>query len=73
MMFDPATGQSHTAHTMNPVPLILFDPLTRFGSLKQGGALENVAPTILQILDIDQPQEMTATSLLEPGTPTGPA
>jgi 2,3-bisphosphoglycerate-independent phosphoglycerate mutase len=64
LMFDPSTGQPHTAHTTNPVPLILFDPKKRFGKLRDGGALENVAPTILAILGIDQPEEMTAGSLL---------
>jgi 2,3-bisphosphoglycerate-independent phosphoglycerate mutase len=64
LMFDEKTGQPHTAHTTNPVPLILFDPKKRLGSLRDGGALENVAPTILAILGIDQPKEMTAESLL---------
>jgi 2,3-bisphosphoglycerate-independent phosphoglycerate mutase len=66
LMFDPATGQPHTAHTTNPVPLILVDAKKRFGTLRDGGALENVAPTILQILGIEQPREMTAKSLLVP-------
>ncbi|HEY8130552.1 MAG TPA: 2,3-bisphosphoglycerate-independent phosphoglycerate mutase [Thermoanaerobaculia bacterium] len=66
LMFDEATGQPHTAHTTNPVPLILFDPKKRFGTLRNGGALENVAPTVLAILGIDQPREMTAESLLVP-------
>jgi 2,3-bisphosphoglycerate-independent phosphoglycerate mutase len=65
LMYDKATGQPHTAHTTLPVPLILFDPSGRSGRLKDGGALENVAPTILQILEIDQPAEMTARSLLK--------
>jgi 2,3-bisphosphoglycerate-independent phosphoglycerate mutase len=65
LMFDEATGQPHTAHTMNPVPLILSDPKKRFGGLRDGGALENVAPTILAILGIEQPAEMSAESLLE--------
>jgi len=65
LMFDPATGQPHTAHTTNPVPLILVDAKKRFGALRGGGALENVAPTILQILGIEQPKEMTAESLLK--------
>jgi bisphosphoglycerate-independent phosphoglycerate mutase (AlkP superfamily) len=65
LMFDPETNQPHTAHTTNPVPFILFDAKKRFGTLRNGGALENVAPTILDILDIDQPAEMTAASLLE--------
>jgi 2,3-bisphosphoglycerate-independent phosphoglycerate mutase len=64
LMFDDATGQPHTAHTTNPVPLILFDPKKRFGTLRGGGALENVAPTILAILGIDPPKEMTGESLL---------
>ena len=65
LMFDEKTGQPHTAHTTNPVPLILFDPKKRFGTLRAGGALENVAPTILAILGIDRPTEMTAKSLLQ--------
>jgi 2,3-bisphosphoglycerate-independent phosphoglycerate mutase len=68
LMFDPATGQPHTAHTTNPVPLILVDAKKRFGTLRAGGALENVAPTILKILGIPQPTEMTAESLLVAGT-----
>jgi 2,3-bisphosphoglycerate-independent phosphoglycerate mutase len=66
LMFDPATNQPHTAHTMNPVPLILVDVNRRFGVLRDGGALSNVAPTILTILGLDKPAEMTAESLLVP-------
>jgi 2,3-bisphosphoglycerate-independent phosphoglycerate mutase len=69
LMFDPATGQPHTAHTTNPVPLILADPKKRFGALRGGGALSNVAPTILQILEIEKPAEMTAESLLRDAQP----
>jgi 2,3-bisphosphoglycerate-independent phosphoglycerate mutase len=65
LMFDAKTNQPHTAHTTNPVPLILVDPKKRFGRLRDGGSLENVAPTILQILGLPQPAEMTARSLLE--------
>jgi len=64
LMFDDKTGQPHTAHTTNPVPLILVDPKKRFGALRKGGALENVAPTILAILGIEKPKEMTAEPLL---------
>src|SRR5205814_10648020 len=63
LMFDEATGQPHTAHTTNPVPLIVVDPKKRVGTLKSG-ALSNVAPTILTILGIEQPAEMTAESLV---------
>jgi 2,3-bisphosphoglycerate-independent phosphoglycerate mutase len=64
LMFDPRTNQPHTAHTTNPVPLILVDPKKRFGALRKGGVLSNVAPTILDILGIEKPAEMTADSLL---------
>jgi 2,3-bisphosphoglycerate-independent phosphoglycerate mutase len=64
LMFDAKTNQPHTAHTTNPVPLILVDPEKRFGKLRDGGALQNVAPTVLKILGIDKPKEMTAESLL---------
>ncbi|HYO76383.1 MAG TPA: 2,3-bisphosphoglycerate-independent phosphoglycerate mutase [Thermoanaerobaculia bacterium] len=66
LMFDEKTGQPHTAHTMNPVPLILFDPRKRYGALRGDGVLSNVAPTILTILGLDKPEEMTAESLLVP-------
>jgi 2,3-bisphosphoglycerate-independent phosphoglycerate mutase len=66
LMFDPATGQPHTAHTTNPVPLILVDAKKRFGALRGGGVLSNVAPTMLAILGLDQPAEITAESLLVP-------
>jgi len=62
-MIDPETGQVHTAHTTNPVPFILVDD--HFGlKLRRGGALEDIAPTILQYLEIDKPPEMTGNSLL---------
>jgi 2,3-bisphosphoglycerate-independent phosphoglycerate mutase len=64
LMFDPQTGQPHTAHTTNPVPLILYDAQRRYARLSAGGALENVAPTVLQILELPQPPDMTAKSLL---------
>ena len=64
LMFDPATGQPHTAHTTNPVPLILADAQGRFGALRDGGVLSNVAPTMLTILGLEKPAEMTAESLL---------
>lgn len=67
LMFDEKTRQPHTAHTTNPVPLILADPKKRFGTLRGGGALQSVAPTILDILGIKQPPQMTAESLLVPG------
>jgi 2,3-bisphosphoglycerate-independent phosphoglycerate mutase len=61
-MADPATGQPHTAHTTNPVPLILYDPRFK-GHLAEGGTLADVAPTLLAMLDIDKPPEMTGHDL----------
>ncbi len=64
-MADPATGQAHTAHTTNPVPLIVFDPSFK-GRLRQGGALYDVAPTFLGMLGIKAPPEMTGHDLRVP-------
>jgi 2,3-bisphosphoglycerate-independent phosphoglycerate mutase len=64
LMFDEATQQPHTAHTTNPVPFILVDPQHRWTLRKEEGALENVAPTLLDILEIPKPPEMTGQSLL---------
>lgn len=61
-MADPATGQPHTAHTTNPVPLILYDPRFK-GRLAPHGTLADVAPTLLAILKIKPPQEMTGHDL----------
>jgi len=61
-MADPATGQPHTAHTTNPVPLILYDPKFK-GRLQDGGTLADVAPTLLAMLDVGAPAEMTGHDL----------
>ena len=64
-MADPATGQAHTAHTTFPVPLILFDPSYK-GKLRTGGTLADVAPTLLGMLGIEAPPEMTGHDLRVP-------
>jgi 2,3-bisphosphoglycerate-independent phosphoglycerate mutase len=56
-------GSPNTAHSMNPVPLIVTAP--GVGSLREGGILADVAPTVLDLLGLEQPQEMTGTSLIE--------
>jgi 2,3-bisphosphoglycerate-independent phosphoglycerate mutase len=61
-MADPATGQPHTAHTTNLVPLILVDRNYR-GGLAEGGTLADVTPTFLAMLGIPQPPEMTGRDL----------
>jgi 2,3-bisphosphoglycerate-independent phosphoglycerate mutase len=62
-MIDPETGAPHTAHTTNPVPLILCDPEFK-GTLREGGSLEDIAPTMLELLGLDKPEAMTGQSLM---------
>ena len=62
-MRDPETGQPHTAHSMNPVPLVLVNAPAWVGSLADG-RLADVAPTVLALLGIAQPGEMSGRSLL---------
>jgi 2,3-bisphosphoglycerate-independent phosphoglycerate mutase len=64
MMVDPETGEPHTAHTLNPVPVILVGgpPGTR---LRAGGRLADLAPSLLELLGVPAPPEMTGRSLIE--------
>lgn len=59
------TGNPHTAHTTFPVPIILVDSKTQ-ACLRDGGALCDVAPTLLDMMGIPKPEEMTGHSLLVP-------
>jgi 2,3-bisphosphoglycerate-independent phosphoglycerate mutase len=61
-MSDPLSGQAHTAHTTNPVPLVYFGRPAR---ALAGGSLRDIAPTMLHLLDIKPPAEMTGKPLLE--------
>lgn len=63
-MWDPATSQAHTAHTTNPVPFLLVDEAHRGAQLRSGGILADVAPTLLHLMGLPQPREMTGRSLL---------
>ena len=65
LMIDPKTGEPHTAHTTNPVPFLLIDEDSLGVKLRAEGALEDVAPTMLGLLGIDQPVEMTGRDLRE--------
>lgn len=65
MMLDPETGGPHTAHTTSPVPLVAIGD-DGLQALRNGGALCDVAPTILEMFGMDQPAEMTGTPLGEP-------
>ena len=62
-MIDETTGEPHTAHTTNPVPFILVNADPKY-TLREGGCLADIAPTLLQIMGLEQPKEMTGKSLL---------
>ena len=61
-MIDEATGEPHTAHTTNPVPLILVG---KDNVRLKEGRLADLAPTMLEIMGLEKPQEMTGESLIE--------
>ena len=63
MMIDPETGGPHTAHTLSPVPLILVGGPAG-ATLADGGALGDLAPTVLALMGLAQPEAMTGRSLL---------
>jgi 2,3-bisphosphoglycerate-independent phosphoglycerate mutase len=64
LMIDPLTGGPHTAHTTNPVPFLMVGDDAR-GPLRPGGSLRDVGPTILHLLGIEPPVEMTGRDLRE--------
>ena len=63
-MRDPETDEPMTAHTCNPVPFYLIGEGFEDKNLRSGGRLADVAPTLLEILDLPKPAEMTGTSLI---------
>jgi 2,3-bisphosphoglycerate-independent phosphoglycerate mutase len=62
MMRDPETGGPHTSHTTNPVPVVLFGARNR--GLVAEGCLADIAPTLLELMELPKPKEMTGNSLL---------
>jgi 2,3-bisphosphoglycerate-independent phosphoglycerate mutase len=63
LMRDPDTGGPHTAHTTNPVPLVLFGARNR--QLLAEGRLADIAPTLLELMELPKPKEMTGVSMLK--------
>lgn len=63
-MIDPVTGGAHTAHTTNLVPVALFNGPDG-ATLRQGGRLADLAPSLLDLMGLDQPAEMTGESLIQ--------
>ena len=62
-MMNPVSGQAHTAHTTLPVPLVYLGE--KDIRLKQGGKLSDIAPTLLELMSLKTPKEMTGSSLIE--------
>ena len=63
MMVDPETGGPHTSHTLNPVPLILMGAGNRI--VVKEGRLADIAPTMLELMGLPKPAEMSGTSLMQ--------
>jgi 2,3-bisphosphoglycerate-independent phosphoglycerate mutase len=61
-MIDPETGGPHTAHTVNPVPVALVGGPS--DAILRDGRLADLAPTVLDLMDLDLPPEMTGRSLI---------
>ena len=64
VMVNEETGKPQTAHTTNQVPFVLINAPKNV-ELKETGALCNIAPTVLDIMGIEKPAEMTAESLIK--------
>ncbi|MGV8988579.1 MAG: 2,3-bisphosphoglycerate-independent phosphoglycerate mutase [Cypionkella sp.] len=64
LMVDPVSGGPHTSHTVNPVPVILVGGPSG-AHLRDGGRLADLAPTLLALMELPQPVEMTGNSLLQ--------
>jgi 2,3-bisphosphoglycerate-independent phosphoglycerate mutase len=69
-MIDPETGGPHTAHTTYDVPLIVVEPGLEGCQLREGGRLADIAPTILELMGLPIPEEMTGEPLLRIPTAT---
>jgi 2,3-bisphosphoglycerate-independent phosphoglycerate mutase len=65
LMIDPATGGPHTAHTTNPVPIVIVGEGAGTKPLRAGGSLRDVGPTILKLMGVEPPKEMTGKDLRE--------
>ena len=65
-MYDDEGGPC-TEHTTNPVPLVLVDPERKGAKLRPGGRLSDVAPTLLALMGLEQPAQMTGKTLVQRG------
>jgi 2,3-bisphosphoglycerate-independent phosphoglycerate mutase len=63
MLIDPASGGPHTAHTTNPVPFILVTADGKNVGVREGGSLRDISPTVLGLMEMELPKEMTGGDL----------
>ena len=64
-MWDEEKNQAHTAHTIGDVPLVVYDERYKNRKLRQGGRLADIGPTLLEMMGLPKPEEMTGQSLIE--------
>jgi 2,3-bisphosphoglycerate-independent phosphoglycerate mutase len=64
-MIDGSPDNPHTAHTIGDVPLVIFDERYKNSKLREDGRLADIGPTMLEMMQLPQPEEMTGKSLLE--------
>ncbi len=64
-MIDGSPDNPHTAHTIGDVPLVIFDERYKNSKLREGGRLADIGPTLLDMMQLPQPEEMTGKSLIE--------
>ena len=62
-LIDETTGEPFTAHTTNQVPFIIVNADPSYG-LREGGCLADIAPTLIEMMGMKKPEEMTGSSLL---------
>jgi 2,3-bisphosphoglycerate-independent phosphoglycerate mutase len=63
LMVDPVSGGPHTSHTTNPVPFILITEEGKKIGVRDGGSLRDISPTILSLLGLEKPNQMTGGDL----------
>jgi len=63
LMVDPVSGGPHTSHTTNPVPFILITEEGKKIGVRESGSLRDISPTILSLLGLEKPNQMTGGDL----------
>jgi 2,3-bisphosphoglycerate-independent phosphoglycerate mutase len=63
MLIDPVSGGPHTAHTTNPVPFVLVTDQGRKIGVREGGSLRDISPTVLGLMELELPKQMTGGDL----------